>query len=114
MSAPVPPPPSTRRVRLLVALAGAVVLALALGAALLGRTSGPGVGDCVAAGPDRDVVVVGCDDPAAAFQVVGVLDEVPAVQSQPACMAVFPRTTASYSAGGASARPSRVLCLVAA
>ncbi len=109
-----PGPSSARLRRVLVPVAALVLAAGVLGVVLLGRSSGPGAGDCVAAGPDRDVVVVDCDDPAAAFEVVGVLDEVPAVQSQPACMAVFPRTTASYSAGGDSSRPSRVLCLVAA
>ncbi|SCX56701.1 hypothetical protein SAMN03159343_3483 [Klenkia marina] len=110
MGAPVPP---ARPSRALVPAAVAVVVLSVLGLVLLVRGPGVDVGDCVTAG-DREVVVVGCDDPAATFQVVGVLDDVPAVDSQPACLAVFPRTTASYSDGGLSREPSRVLCLVAA
>ncbi len=58
-------------------------------------------------------MVVDCGDPGA-FRVIGVLDDVPPLQSQPVCMGVFPRSTASYSAGGLSATPDEVLCLVAA
>lgn len=105
---------SPRFVRVLVPVAVVVIAACVGGLFLLGRSSGPAVGDCVAAGPDQDVVVVDCDDPGAAFQVIGVLDDVPPVDSQPACLAAFPRTTASYSEGGLSAEPARVLCLVAA
>jgi hypothetical protein len=97
------------------AVLAAVALALAVtGVLLVVGGPSPGVGDCVAAGPDQTVVVVGCGDPTAAFRVIGVLDDVPALQSQPVCMGVFPRSTASYSAGGLSATPARVLCLVAA
>ena len=52
------------------------------------------------------------------FPGVQRLFDIPAYQlahfPQPACLAVFPRTTASYSDGGLSREPSRVLCLVAA
>lgn len=108
-----PPPPSARAVRALVPVALVVIAASVLGLVLLGRGAPVDVGDCVAAG-DGEVVVVDCADAAAVFQVVGVLDDVPAVDSQPACLAAFPRTTASYSAGGLSSEPSRVLCLVTA
>ncbi len=96
------------------AVLAAVAVALAVTGWLLVRSGpSPGVGDCVAAGPDRTVVVVDCGDPGA-FRVIGVLDDVPPLQSQPVCMGVFPRSTASYSAGGLSATPDEVLCLVAA
>ena len=108
-----PGPSSPRLVRVLVPIAALVIAVCVVGLFLLGGGSGPGVGNCVAAGPDRDVVVVDCDEPGA-FQVIGVLDDVPPVDSQPACLAAFPRTTASYSEGGLSAEPARVLCLVAA
>ncbi|GHE08189.1 LppU/SCO3897 family protein [Klenkia taihuensis] len=101
-------------VRTRTLLAAAVVVLAVVGVLLVRGGPSPGVGDCVAAGPDQTVVVVGCDDPAAAFRVIGVLDDVPPVQSQPACTAVFPRSTASYSAGGLSRTPAEVLCLVAA
>lgn len=111
MGAPVPPRPSPSRV--LVPVAAVVIALSVVGLVLLGRGPGVDVGDCVTAG-DAEVLEVGCDDPAATFRVIGVLDDVPAVDSQPACLAAFPRTTASYSAGGLSTEPSRVLCLVAA
>ncbi len=97
------------------AVLAVVAVALAVTGWLLVRSGPtPRVGDCVAAGPDQTVVVVDCDDPVAAFRVIGVLDDVPPLQSQPVCMGVFPRSTASYSAGGLSATPAEVLCLVAA
>lgn len=112
MGAPVPPP-STRLGRALVPVAVVVTVLSVVGLVLLGRGPSVDVGDCVTAG-DGEVVAVGCGDPAATFQVIGVLEDVAAVDSQPACLAAFPATTASYSDGGLSAEPSRVLCLVAA
>jgi hypothetical protein len=112
VGAPVPPPPS-RPVGLLVPVAVVVAVLSVVGLVLLGRGPSVDLGDCVTAG-DGEVVTVDCDDPAATFRVIGVLDDVAAVDSQPACLAAFPRTTASYSDGGLSAEPSRVLCLVAA
>ncbi|SDP14674.1 hypothetical protein SAMN05660199_03278 [Klenkia soli] len=112
MSAP-PPRSSAPLARVLLPLAAVVIVVGVVGLLLLGRGSSVAVGDCVAAG-DGEVVVVDCGDAAATFRVIGVLDDVRPVDSQPACLAAFPRTTASYSEGGLSAEPAQVLCLVAA
>lgn len=114
MSVPVPPPSSSRLVRVLVPVALVVIAASVLGLFLLSDAPSADVGDCVAPGADQGIEVVGCDEGAAAYRVIGVLDDVRSAQSQPACMAAFPRTTASYFDGEATTLPGRVLCLVAA
>ncbi len=109
-----PHPPRRSRLNRVLLPGALVVLALSvLGLVLLGTGSGFQEGDCIARTADGAVQVVPCSSAVAAYRVVGVLDDVRLSQSQPACAAAFPGSTASYFASEVTVEPGQVLCLVA-
>lgn len=111
---PAPRPPAAGPSRFLVPVALAVIVASVVGLFLISDSPAAGVDDCIAQAGDGGIEVVGCDEPAAAYRVVGVLEDTRGAQSQPACAAAYPQTTASYFDGEATTLPGRVLCLIAA